>query len=278
MQSNESESIRAPIIAILLIELFSLIARSYLQLELIKDGQSAALAKNLSYLVVPVIWGSMMLPIFKQHRHFLVERFKLTNLTLRAVAIGVLVGVLLRIANWGHRIGFTALGIYRNDDPHAIVGPLFSFSCPPIEIILLHLLVMSLLTPVIEEVINRGFLLYSLLRKGRLFAIVLSSVIFAAFHTPASIPGAFIGGLILAVYALNSGSLWAPIVAHATYNGLIALDWICLQEQWNPPETTPKLLGIGVTALLIGILSLLACSRLVSRKSAGADELSQRFP
>ena len=277
MHSSRSESIRAPILAILLIELFSLIARSYLQVELIKIGQPTALAKNLSYLVVPVIWASMMFPIFKQHRHFLSQRFKLANLTLRTIAIGVLVGILLRIAGWGQLIGFSALGIYRNDDPNAIIGPLFSFSCPPIETILVTLLVMTLLTPVIEEVINRGFLLYSFLRKGRLIAIVLSSVLFAVFHTQASIPSAFIAGLFLAVFALNSGSLWAPIAAHATHNGLVTLDWICLQVQWSPSETTLKLVGIGVSALLIGILSLVACSRLVSRECVGTDKLSQRF-
>lgn len=253
-----------------------MIMRTLLQMELLKNGWPITTANNLSYVIVPPILVVIMFSIMRQHRHFLATRFSPTSLTVRSLGIAVLVGVLLRIAYWGQMISFSAFGIYRNNDPNAIIGPLFSFSCPPVESILLHLLVMSLLVPIIEEVINRGFLLYSFLQKGRLFAIVLSSVLFAVFHSPTSIPNAFVVGLFLAVFALNCGSLWAPIAAHATYNGLIVIDWMCLQGQWNPHETTTKLAGFGIFVLLVGVLCLFACSRLVSQKYAGTNDMPQR--
>lgn len=275
MYASQSESIRAPIIAILIIEAFALIARSYLQLELIEGNHPVAWAKNISYLIVPPILVAMTFPILRQHRHFLAARFSLSSLTLRSLGVAILVGILLRIAYWGQLIGFSALGIFRNDDPTAIVGPLFSFSCPPNGTILLYLLVMSLLVPIIEEVINRGFLLYSFLNRGRLVAVVLSSILFAVFHSSASIPSAFVGGLFLAVFALNSRSLLLPIVAHATFNGLVVLDWLCLRGTWNPQELTVQVVGVGLLALIIAILAMLTNSKLIGQKSIGTECLSQ---
>jgi len=269
--ANIPESIRAPVVAILLFEVLALIARTYLQLELIEDGTPADLAGNLSYLVVPPILAVLLFPVLRQQRHFLAQRFSVAGLTWNAIGIAILVGVLLRIAQWGELIGLSALGAYKSDAPELLVGPLFSFSCPPPAVLLLNLLVVSLLTPLIEEVINRGLLLYSFLDKGRLIAIVASSMLFAVMHSPGSIPSAFIGGLFFATFALNTGTLWAPIIAHATYNGLIVLDWVCLNGAWNPAVLTPALIGLGVLSLSVTALSLYGCSRLVRRKCVGTD-------
>jgi membrane protease YdiL (CAAX protease family) len=135
---------------------------------------------------------------------------------------------------------------------------------------------MVCLTPIIEEAINRGLLLYSLLNNGRLFAIILSSVLFAIMHSPGSIATAFVGGLFFAAFALNRGTLWAPLMAHATYNGLIIVDWMCLNGTWNPQSTTPSLTAVGIVALSVTALSLYWCSRLVRGKCVGTNNLPQR--
>ena len=276
MPTDNLDAIRAPIIAIFIIQLFALFARSYLQLELVEDGHPTGRAKNLSYLIVPPILLVMLYPILKEHWSFLADRFNLANLRLRTLCVAILVGVLLRLAYWGHLFGFAALGLYRNPDPNTIVGLIFLFSCPTIEALLLHLLITTLLVPVIEEGINRGFFLYSLLRKGRIVAILLSSILFAFAHPPATMPNAFIIGLFLGTFALNSCSLWPPIIAHATFNGLIAVDWLCLQGQWNPTDTTNKLAGIGVVMLLLTASCLFASSKLITQKYAGTNSLPQR--
>ena len=83
MLSSENETIRIPIFAILLFEAFALSVRSYLQLELIDNGQPVALARNYSYLVVPPMLLVLTLPILKKQWGFFRTRFSTKNLTLR---------------------------------------------------------------------------------------------------------------------------------------------------------------------------------------------------
>jgi membrane protease YdiL (CAAX protease family) len=269
MESTKTDSIRAPILAILLFQTFALVARSFVQNELVADGVNAAYVRNLSYLIVPPILFLTMYPILKQHREFLCARFSLKPLSVQTIIVAIFVGVLLRIAWWGHLIAFAAFGIYREDDPTAVTGPLVSFSCPPVQYLMLHMLILAILIPLIEEMINRGFLLYSFLNKSRLIAVVSSSFLFAIFHIPNTMAFAFIIGLYLAVYALNTGSLWLPAVAHATYNALIALDWLCLQIIWNPNSVSPKLAALGSLAAILLVSAMLAAKVLVCQKRAG---------
>ena len=268
MESTSTDSIRAPILAILLFQTFALISRSFLQNELVADGTSATYAKNLSYLIVPPILCLTMYSILREHREFLCNRFSLRPLSVQTIAVAISIGILLRIAFWGHLIAFAAFGIYRDDDPTAVTGPLVSFSCPPAQYLMLHMLVLAILIPLIEEMINRGFLLYTLLNKSRLIAIVLSSILFAIFHKPGTMAFAFIIGLYFAVYTLNTGSLWLPAVAHATFNALIALDWLCLQIIWNPNSVSPKLAAVGSLAAILLVSALLAVKVLVCQKRA----------
>jgi membrane protease YdiL (CAAX protease family) len=260
----------------MLFQVVALFARSYFQLELIEGGKAPELAKNLSYLIVPPILLVLLFPVLRQQRDFLARRFKLSGLTWKIVGTAVLAGLLLRTADWGRLIALIGLGVYRNDDPNALVGPIFTFSCPSNSTIFLHLFVMSFLTPVIEEVINRGLFLYSLIGKGRLIAIVASSVLFAVTHSPNAMPAAFVSGLFFAVFALGTTTLWAPIIAHATYNGMIVLDWMCLNGTWNPHPSSASLTAVGAAALSVVALSLYLCSRLVRGKCAGTNNLSQR--
>jgi len=268
MESTKTDSIRAPILAILLFQTFALVARSFVQNELGADGVSAAYVRNLSYLIVPPILCLTMYPILKQHREFLCTRFSLKPLSANKFVVAISVGVLLRLAWWGHLIAFAAFGIYREDDPTAITGPLVSFACPTARSLVLHILVLAMLVPLVEEMINRGFLLYTLLNQNRLVAIVLSSILFAIFHIPGSMAIAFVIGLYFSVYALNTGSLWLPAVAHATYNSLIALDWICLQIIWNPNSVSPGLAAAGALAAILSISALFAAKVLVCQKHA----------
>ena len=79
----------------------------------------------------------------------------------------------------------------------------------------------SVTAGVCEEVIFRGFLIaYLMAALGAPFWVagLLSSVIFGfahAYQGPAGIPRtAAVGGMLAILYGLT-GSLWAPIVAHA---------------------------------------------------------------
>ena len=84
------------------------------------------------------------------------------------------------------------------------MGPAFTFGCPDPGILALSFLVVSLLVPLIEETINRGLILQSLMHRGRFFAVVLSSVLFAIMHDPQAIVVSFLAGLFLAVQMMEA--------------------------------------------------------------------------
>jgi membrane protease YdiL (CAAX protease family) len=83
-------------------------------------------------------------------------------------------------------------------------------------------LVGAIAAPVAEEVVFRGCL-YGVLRQwwGRFAALVASSAAFALIHAhPASLPALFLLAAALVLLYEATGSLWAPIAAHALFNGL----------------------------------------------------------
>ncbi len=83
-------------------------------------------------------------------------------------------------------------------------------------------------TPLAEELFFRGFVFGGLAaRFGALAAAAASAAIFAAFHLSLgeALP-IFVIGLLLAWAYRKSGSLWAPIAAHAAQNliAILAID------------------------------------------------------
>jgi hypothetical protein len=85
------------------------------------------------------------------------------------------------------------------------------------------LLYTSIFGPIAEELVFRGFLLRRFQAGGRLFAIVMTSILFGLFHMNfVQIPYATIVGLVLAYVALEYGILWS-IILHIINNGLFAV-------------------------------------------------------
>ncbi len=92
---------------------------------------------------------------------------------------------------------------------------------PPVVVV-----VLIALTPAIcEEHVFRGFLLSGLRReKGKVWAVLLTAAIFAAFHLPlARQPLVFLLGMVIAHLAWESRCLWPGVLFHFLHNGLSAL-------------------------------------------------------
>ncbi len=91
--------------------------------------------------------------------------------------------------------------------------------------IVLSLEALVLMTPLAEEVFFRGFVFAGLLpRLGPGPAIVLSSLVFSAFHfEPAVLIPIFVTGAALAWLYRRTGSIWPGIAAHAGQNALAIL-------------------------------------------------------
>ena len=88
--------------------------------------------------------------------------------------------------------------------------------------ILLTFQALAFVTPLGEEIFFRGFIFRGLLSKmSPWIAIAVSALVFSAFHLNfgVMIP-IFITGFLLAWLYWRTGSLWAPIGAHAAQNAL----------------------------------------------------------
>lgn len=87
-----------------------------------------------------------------------------------------------------------------------------------------------IVAPIAEETIFRGYL-HGVIRKygGRWGAIGVNSLLFAAIHGHApSLGGLFVLAVALSLVYERTGSLWAPILMHATFNTITvvaALAW-----------------------------------------------------
>ncbi len=261
--------LRVPLFAILVFETAALIARSYLEVHLRDNGYGLNYAADLSYLVVPPILLLLGLPVLKKHGHLVLELFRLRDLSLRLIAIGLLLGIALRCAFWGGLIAKTSFGIWIGGEELPAIGPHFSWQCPPPWPMALGILVSVLLIPPIEEIINRGLFLHRLLDRGQLFAVLLSSVLFAVYHNQQTIYLAFGVGLFFAIATLNSGALWVSTIAHASCNLMGQFDWHCLNGRWNPLEVTPVMASAGAMATALLLVSLLLASLLVSKRIIG---------
>ncbi len=80
----------------------------------------------------------------------------------------------------------------------------------------------------LEELVFRGAIMGSLLKFGKPFAIVVSSLLFALFHgNMEQIPFAFLVGLGLAFVVIETNSIWTGILIHFLNNFIsVCLDYL----------------------------------------------------
>ena len=90
---------------------------------------------------------------------------------------------------------------------------------------LLTIMKSALLAPMLEELFFRGYLYHALARISKRRAAVVSSLVFAISHGLSAygfLPR-FVLGLLLAVLMDRTGTLLAPMLAHACYNAAIVV-------------------------------------------------------
>ncbi|GAB4246794.1 MAG: hypothetical protein Kow00122_03910 [Thermoleophilia bacterium] len=163
-----------------------------------------------------------------------------------SASYAIIVGAVWAIGVRRHHAGLEALG-FRPLDLHSLAGLLgllaavivatnlavglvariprgqevFAFGTGPRQILVMGLLVL-VAAPLGEETFFRGFLLQGLARRLRFWpAAVITSALFALAHVwwQLYVP-IFILGLAFAWLFWRTGSIWAPIGAHATINGV----------------------------------------------------------
>ncbi len=248
---------RITIVAVFVALATALVARQVFRMQLTKQGLDATFTRDLSYLIVPLVLALVLFPLWRSEKNFLALQFRSAALSWHVVWSAIAIGVLIRGAWWSYLIARISFGFLQPTDPALIAGPLFGFECPTPIVLAVGFFVTALLTPVIEEVIHRAYVLTALLHRGAIVSVLLSAFIFAIFHNIAAWPFAFFAGVVLGAQYWITRSLWPAVIAHATVNGLILLDWRCFSGHWNPrgdvfPILTP---GIVASVCLIGCLS-----------------------
>lgn len=257
------------VVAVIVATTAALFGRSWLQLKLLADGVQKDHAADLSYLVVPPILLILLLPVLHKDRAFIARQFRLTGLTLQSVVSAFLVGFLIRTLWWGQTVAAISFGIYRNDNPSAIEGPLFMFNCSSPHVVTLGFLVMAVMVPIIEELTHRSYVQTAFRHRGPAIAVCLSALVFAIFHKQGSWPFVFFGGVIFGVQYWRSGTLWPSLISHATVNALIQVDWRCLNTQWNPRPDDLPLAVPGVAGVSVVLISLTAIFCLLRKHRGG---------
>ena len=167
------------------------------------------------------------------------------------IASAIMIGLLLRVAWWAQLTARISFGITSSSDPDVREDFAATFLCPDWHLLVLAGLVWIIWVPVTEEFVHRGVIQGALSRKGPYFAIFTSSLLFALVHNPDNFVWVFIVGVVLGLLYWTTRSIWVPIVSHATYDGLIILDDLCLQLNWNPSKDNLPMLAQGLSALLI---------------------------
>ena len=275
-QSITRPVFQVSVAAIMLFQVAALFARSWTEISLMEGGMRETIAKDLSYLVVPPVLLVLLFPYLKRCKKQLLSLFQPSALTWRIVWLSVLLGLTLRILRWSMLTLLIRAGLLANIDPNASIGPLIDFRCPSPTLLLLSLGVSALAIPIIEETINRGFILHALLKKGAAFSIGVSALLFTLMHPPASYIHAYIIGTLLAVQTLNYNTLWGATIAHATYNAAAVFDWECFRIIWNPTVSDPQLIKLSLIAAPVSALGIFLALFLVTRRSAGAREAPRR--
>ena len=83
----------------------------------------------------------------------------------------------------------------------------------------LAIITLALLPAAAEELLFRGFILHSLRQYGDVFAVIISSVLFAAVHlNPAAAILAFLSGMVLGFIRIKTGRLLSSVLTHFIIN------------------------------------------------------------
>ncbi|MBN1611180.1 MAG: CPBP family intramembrane metalloprotease, partial [Polyangiaceae bacterium] len=118
------------------------------------------------------------------------------------------------------------------------------------------LLSLALLPALVEEVLFRGVVFAAFATESLKEALLVSSLLFAAFHLdPSQMAGTFLLGLAFGLARLRSATVVTSVLAHALYNAFILLT---LRFGTTGPDddaaaVSGTSLGAGFVGLLLGL-------------------------
>lgn len=260
MQQDDLPGISASVGLLMLFQVSALLVREFVRLKLNESGVDPASAKQLSALAGFLLLAILIWPLLRGNLPNLRRLYAAPRSWTRLILVSVSIGLLLRIATWGKSVTLIAAGLHAQTAGIAPRAADFWWQCASPSYLALSFIVMALLTPAVEETISRGMIFTTLLNRGKTSAVLVSAALFAILHTPENIPFAFLFGIAAAVQLMHCRTLWGPLIAHGTFNGLINLDQDCLHWLWVPAVSSIPItiVSAALTVLLVAVAYLLA--------------------
>lgn len=127
-------------------------------------------------------------------------------------------------------------------------------------VLVLYGIVISVIPPIVEELLFRGMVLNGLRKYGDTFAVVASALLFGLYHGNfVQMVFAFIAGLVMALVVVRTGSLWPSILIHFLNNFIsFALEMTQRYAGDNAANTANwVIMGVVVLLGIIGLIYLL---------------------
>lgn len=265
-----ARNIRVSIAIIMLFQVSALFVRYFCERQMVGASVPQPVAKYSSALFGFVLLGLLMTPILRSVWPPLQRLFRRPDSWLRMAIPAVLFGTLLWLANALILLALATLDWIDLVDQAGSASPVYEFSCNNASVMYWSIPIMALCTPIIEETLNRGLIMHSVISKGRLYAILISSLLFMALHKPESYAAAFCFGVISAVQMLNWQTLWGPIITHGTFNCLAEIDRTCINGRWDPGRLDWAFGGAPQTITLLLLLCVIIAIWLATLKRPGS--------
>lgn len=216
------------ITVIILFQVSALFVREMVRRHLIEAGTAPTIAAYQSAWTGFAVLAILLWPMLRQSQPVIASLFPRSPAWPRLLLLSIAIGLSLYLANWGFALIRTAIISDSVQPDRAFMERGVQLICPDLRLIFLALVTMSVATPVIEEVINRGLILDALLKRHTLLPLTRSAALFAMLHRPEVMAAAFVFGLVMAMQMRYRPWLPGPIVAHAIVNAMVVIDQYCL--------------------------------------------------
>jgi membrane protease YdiL (CAAX protease family) len=201
---------------------FLLIGSTAIFLTLYLVGISEGLSLSVSGLLVNIILIPItLLFIYVDGSLYRIKEMLRFGSVKRTLILILAIPIAVTIFGWILNIIYTVLwfGIFGEPSINTDMGTYWESSS--IDIALLFLSV-AIVTPIVEELMFRGYILDAINRKhSEWTAIIWSSILFGLLHLLGGVfyaGSALIGGLIYGWIRVRTGSLLTPIACHMIWN------------------------------------------------------------
>ncbi|MBQ6701486.1 MAG: CPBP family intramembrane metalloprotease [Clostridia bacterium] len=114
----------------------------------------------------------------------------------------------------------------------------------------------AVIPAVVEEILFRRVILSRLIPYGKVFAVVMSSLLFAIMHAnPSQLIYAFVGGLVMGFITLECSSVLPAMIIHFS-NNTLSLIYLLLKKHIGDDAFSITVTACDIALSVIGVVSI----------------------